>query len=140
MKSVLLATLVLAGGVGGACSFGCGHGPSYPPPREGSYTVSTRQLGIGEAPPVPTETAAVADDFFSAIGVQAFIGRLIVQGDRAGSHPVAVLSHELWTEKFASAPQIIGQNILLDGQRVVVVGVTAPGFSGPSGARLYVPR
>jgi hypothetical protein len=139
MKSLLLATLVLAGGVG-ACSFNCGGRPSYPPPPDGSYAVTTRQLGVGEAPPVPTGTAAVADDFFKAVGVQAFLGRLFVPPDREGSARVAVLSHDLWTEKFASAPEIIGQNITLDGQRVVVIGVTPPGFSGPAGARLYVPR
>jgi hypothetical protein len=140
MKSVVLATLVLAGGLG-ACSFGCvGVGRSYPPPPEGSYTVSTQQLGIGEAPPIPIETAAVSDDFFKAVGVAPILGRLFVPGDRSGGARVAVLTEDLWKEKFGGAPVIIGQNITLDGRRTVVIGVAPPGFSGPAGTRIFIPR
>ena len=56
------------------------------------------------------------------------------------SAPVAILSEAFWKEKFDGSPTIIGQRITLDGRAVTVVGVAQPNFTGPAGARLWLPR
>lgn len=140
MTVVLAATLAAACDVVG-CDLAAGRiRRTYPPPPEGSYAVSTQQLGIGDAAPIPIETAAVTGEFFKAVEVQAALGRLFAPFEyTAAATGVAVLSHDLWKEKFAGSPEIVGQGVTLDGRRVVIVGVAQPGFSGPAGARLWVP-
>jgi predicted permease len=50
--------------------------------------------------------------------------------DRNGESPVAVLSYPLWQSRFGGDRAIVGRTIELNGSKVTVVGVTAPGFRG----------
>ena len=54
---------------------------------------------------------------------------------------VVILSHDLWANRFAANPDILGQSLPLSGRDHVVVGVMPPGFDFPvgSGARLWRP-
>ena len=45
-------------------------------------------------------------------------------------HAVAVISHELWERRFESAPNIVGQSILLNSHPFTVVGIAPRGFQG----------
>jgi len=45
---------------------------------------------------------------------------------------VVILSHNLWVKQFASAPDIVGRAIALDGGSYTVVGVMGPGFNFPA--------
>jgi hypothetical protein len=113
---------------------------TYKQPPVGSYTTGTRQLKIGEAV-TSVEGATVTLDFFGAVGAQPLLGRFFVDGDQASSaQPVVVLSHDLWTERFASSPSIIGRNIELDGRHIIVVGVAPRGFRVPEGTLLWTPK
>jgi hypothetical protein len=51
-----------------------------------------------------------------------------------------VLSHDLWVERFASSPSIIGRNIELDGHQVTVVGIAPQGFRFPEGTLLWTTK
>jgi predicted permease len=74
----------------------------------------------------------VSGNYFSVLGVNPAAGRLIAPEDARseGEAPVAVLSYAAWRRVFGLDPQIVGKNILLDGQAFNVVGVAAPGFAG----------
>jgi predicted permease len=74
----------------------------------------------------------VSGNYFEVLAVGAAKGRIVSPSDdvTAGGHPVAVLSHSLWQAKFAAAPDILGQKILLNGQPMTVIGVAAAGFNG----------
>jgi predicted permease len=75
----------------------------------------------------------VSGNYFQSLGVKAAIGRVLTpeEDDRVyKGHPVAVLSHPYWVSRFASDPAIIGQKILVNGYPLVVVGVSAAGFTG----------
>jgi hypothetical protein len=52
--------------------------------------------------------------------------------DRPGASPVAVISDSYWARKFARDPGVIGRSLLIEGQPVTIVGVTPPGFEGPT--------
>jgi predicted permease len=88
--------------------------------------------------------AIVTGNFFDVLGVRPAEGRLLGPGDDVtpGAHPVAVLGYGLWQRRFDGRPDIVGQDVTLNGHRFTIVGVTPEGFHGPQlgGIRnLYVP-
>jgi predicted permease len=74
----------------------------------------------------------VSGNYFSALGVNPILGRLLgADDDRApGAHPVAVISHGYWSRRFGSDPAIIGKTISLAGMPFTIIGVTPPEFFG----------
>src|SRR5580692_11247665 len=75
------------------------------------------------------------------LGVQPMLGRAFrPEEDQPGHANVAILSHSLWTRKFAADAAIAGKTIRLRDQIYTVVGVLPPGFRvlDPS-VDLYVP-
>jgi predicted permease len=83
-------------------------------------------------------------NYFGVLGVQPEIGRLLSPSDDVtpGAHPVAVISYRLWRGRFNGDPGIVGRDVLLNGHRFTIVGVTREGFNGAQlGAvrDLYVP-
>ena len=122
-------------------SAGCDRTPAEgPAPPDGSYAATTHQLTAGEAT-VPLTGAAVSPAFFTALGTAPLLGRPFSAADyQPAGMPVVMLSHGLWSERFAARPDIIGQQIDLDGQAVLVVGVMPRGFAQPDGAQLWTPR
>ncbi len=72
----------------------------------------------------------VTADFFPLLGIKPALGRVFTaEDDRPGGPSVAVLSHELWSGRFAGDPGIVGREIRLDGHPATVVGVMPPGFN-----------
>ncbi len=79
----------------------------------------------------------VSGDMFDTFGLRAASGRLLSQDDdlQLGSHPVAVVSHDYWSRRFAQDPQVIGRTFRitnnLAGTRIYqIVGVAGVGFTG----------
>ncbi len=74
----------------------------------------------------------VSDNYFSVLGVRMALGRPILPGeDRAtGRDRVVVLGHSLWQRRFGADGSVLGQDVLLSGQRCAVVGVAPAGFHG----------
>jgi len=75
---------------------------------------------------------AVSSDYFSVLGVRTAVGRgFLAEEDRSpGSHPVAVISHELWQRRFEGDPSVVGQTIQLNRHPLTIVGVAPSGFHG----------
>ena len=74
---------------------------------------------------------AVTANYFRTLGVQSRLGRGFVDGeDDLTATPIAILSHGLWQQHFASRPDVIGQDVTLSGERYTVVGVAPAGFIG----------
>src|SRR5580765_4796276 len=83
-------------------------------------------------------------NFFDVLGVGAKLGRTFrAEEDRtAGAGPVVVLNHGFWERTFASNPNVIGQNVLLNGQGFTIIGVAPKGFQGTTvigGPDMWVP-
>ena len=58
---------------------------------------------------------AVSGNYFSVLGVTPALGRLLTDNDdliRAG-HPVAVLSHRFWRQRFGADPDVLGEPFAL---------------------------
>jgi predicted permease len=73
----------------------------------------------------------VTGNFFEVLGLSAMYGRLIAPADDLvrAAHPVAVISHRLWRDRFHLAPQAIGQTLNLNGQEYSIIGVAPAKFS-----------
>jgi putative ABC transport system permease protein len=83
----------------------------------------------------------VSGRFFDVLGVPAVLGRTFTTADdrRDGgaSGPVAVISHAFWQRHFGGAADVVGRTITLDRVAFTIVGVTRPGFFGPSVGRSF---
>jgi len=80
----------------------------------------------------PVDGVLVSGTFFDVLGLRPAAGRLLgADDDRTpGAHPVVVLGHGFWTRRFAADPRAVGQTLLVNGQRMTVVGVAPAGFHG----------
>jgi predicted permease len=74
----------------------------------------------------------VSGNYFQVLGVQAALGRLIAPDDDRipDGHPLAVLSYRFWMERFHGDPAVLGQNLLVNGRQLTVIGVSQAGFDG----------
>jgi predicted permease len=98
--------------------------------------------GVGEAEQVSAEF--VSSGFFPVLGVEPVIGRTFAEEeDQIGAAPVALISAGLWERKFASAPDVLGKDIVLDAKGYTIVGVVPADFHlvvpGFRDAQVYVP-
>jgi len=76
---------------------------------------------------------AVTADLFSVLAAKPALGRVFVAGeDHPGQDNVVMLSHALWQKEFGSDPNVIGQQMALDGQNREIVGVMPAEFQFPS--------
>jgi putative ABC transport system permease protein len=85
--------------------------------------------------------AQVSGNFFSALGIQPFLGRTIGAADDTvgGENHVAVLSYALWQSHFGADPEIVGKPTEVNSQRYVVIGVTPQNFKLPEYAEMWCP-
>ncbi|MBX3277914.1 MAG: ABC transporter permease [Acidobacteria bacterium] len=74
----------------------------------------------------------VSGNYFETLGVGAALGRVIsTEDDRLpGAHPVAVVSHRGWQERFGGDPSIAGREVIVNGRSYTVIGVAQQGFNG----------
>jgi putative ABC transport system permease protein len=69
---------------------------------------------------------------FRALGVHVIRGRMIDSTDLLGRQSdVALLTYEMWRERFHSDPAVVGSLITLNTHPVRIVGVLQPGFHLP---------
>jgi putative ABC transport system permease protein len=71
-------------------------------------------------------------DIFRVLRVQPILGRAFTADEQRAQTAVAVLSHDLWTRRYGSDPQIAGRAVVLDETPYTVVGVMPPGFQFPA--------
>jgi predicted permease len=80
----------------------------------------------------------VSGNYFQALGIGAAVGRVFTpeEDDRVyKGHPVVVLSHQYWVTRFGADPSVVGRTVLVNSYPMVIVGVSAAGFSGTDPAR-----
>ena len=71
---------------------------------------------------------AVTPNFFAVLGVNPIAGRVFTDAeDRAGAH-VVLISYGLWQRRFGGDRSVIGQTMLMNGNRTAVIGVMPRGF------------
>lgn len=77
-------------------------------------------------------TQLVSGNYFSLLGVPAYLGRTITpeDDDVPDAHPVIVLSYAFWKEKLGGDPTVVGQTLLFNNYPLTVIGIAPPDFFG----------
>jgi len=84
--------------------------------------------------------AAISWNLFPELGVSPVMGRHFTEADdRPGAGRAVLISHDLWTLRYHSDPQIVGRTAHIDGTLHTIIGVMPPGFRFPTNIRLWVP-
>lgn len=88
---------------------------------------------------VNAEGVLVSGSYFPLLGVRPALGRLLgPEDDRTiAGHFVAVLSHNYWANKLGADRGVLNKTIVINGQPMTIVGVTARGFDGFDNRRSY---
>lgn len=87
--------------------------------------VSNYSLRLSDAT-ISVNGALTSGNYFETLGVRPVVGRAYASDDA----DEIVISDRLWSARFARDPGVVGRAVGLDGRRVVIVGVTPPGFGG----------
>jgi len=88
-------------------------------------------LNIGDHAEV-TIGSIVSANYFDAIGVHPMLGRGFEPGEDAGnnSHPVVVISYQMWRNRFKGDREVIGKTQRLNNVPHTIIGVAPDGFYG----------
>jgi macrolide transport system ATP-binding/permease protein len=93
--------------------------------------VSTQSVRWGSSPAQALRSEFVSGNYFATLGVAAFAGRALAQGDdKAGAAPVLVLSYATWQSIFGGDQGIVGATVYVEGHAFTVAGIAPPGFFG----------
>jgi predicted permease len=74
----------------------------------------------------------VTASYFNLLGLRPTLGRAFLPEEDAtpGTHPVAILGHRAWKQRFGGDPGIIGRSVKLNGIHFTVVGVAPERLKG----------
>ncbi len=115
--------------------------------REGSTALTGSGLGAQRnftllelTGPERLQGAAVMADYLDVLGVRPVLGRRFsAEEDRPGGPAVALLSYELWRDRFGGDSGCVGRLINLQGESHTIVGVLPRAFDIPFHAKVWVP-
>jgi putative ABC transport system permease protein len=100
----------------------------------------------GDGEPERVAAANVTANLFSTLGVSPILGRTFTaQEDLPNGPDLVVLSHSLWTRRYAADPGLVGRTIQVNGRSTLVLGVMPPGFllptdfQNPEPSQLWMP-
>ena len=98
---------------------------------------------MGNDDAVRLRGAVVSQDFFDIfLAGPPLVGRAINDDDQEPGAPrVAVISQELWQQRFDGDPQAIGRSVQVDGLAVELIGVLPASFDVPSiDTQMWLPQ
>jgi predicted permease len=92
-----------------------------------AYNISQAALDTGNNPS-PAWVYEVSGNYFDALGIQPYLGRLIHPSDEHA--PDIVLTYAYWHTHFRDDRSVVGRVLHLNKHPFTIVGVTPPGFRG----------
>ena len=96
--------------------------------QAGQWTWSVRR---GNSLSKPMRAEFVSGNYFSALGLGAYAGRMFsADDDTPAAAPSTVVSFKAWQGEYAADPSIVGSTIYIQARPFTVVGVAPPGFFG----------
>src|SRR5262249_3247692 len=97
--------------------------------------VSQPHVLVDGQPEVAVSAQLVSGNYYSGLGVPAYLGRTFpIDDDRSSASPVAVITFRYWDTRFGRDPKAVGKTIALNRVPMTIVGVTPPGFAGAAQA------
>jgi predicted permease len=129
---------------------GRGVGLSYDDYREWSAAKSLEGIGVSAGaimnlsesgrPPERLRGSLVSPNLFPLLRSNPVLGRGFVDADaRPGAPPVVVLGFDVWQDRYASDPSIIGRAVRVNDVPATIVGVMPVRFTYPFIAQAWQP-
>ena len=88
----------------------------------------------------PVAGAEISASAFDIAPDGPLLGRTLEPSDELpGADPVVVIGHDVWRERFAGDPAVVGRTVQLDETFATVVGVMPEGFGFPVSHELWTP-
>ncbi len=98
----------------------------------GLFSYDSLSLAEPDQPAVQVNAVNFSANFFTLLGVAPTHGRLFAPDeDQLGKSNVVVLTHRMWTRRFASDPQVIGRTLRINGESATVIGILPASFEAP---------
>jgi predicted permease len=92
---------------------------------------NTYYVRRGETEPKSMRIEYVSGNYFTTLGVNAYMGRALAASDDVpGAAPAVELSYAAWQTEFAGDATIIGSTVFIQTHPFTVVGVAPPSFFG----------
>lgn len=91
-----------------------------------AWDMGHRQIDT-EGPPRNVFTAFWWGDPLRTVGMRAYLGRSFTDEEVRTGAPVAMLSHRLWTNRFATDSSMVGGTISINGTPHTLVGIVPEG-------------
>ncbi len=83
----------------------------------------------GDGEPEKIDAYSVTASFFPVLGVKPVLGHSILpEEDKPGANKVVMISHSLWQQRYGGQRNVVGRELLLNGEKYTVVGITPAGF------------
>lgn len=97
-----------------------------------STSRSLNVLGTDESASAERVTGAmVSASYFDVLDAAPLLGNAFGEdSEHVDAPPVALISHGLWTRRFAQDPGAVGSTLNIDGRTFEVLGVMGPDFRG----------
>jgi predicted permease len=103
-------------------------------------TIFQRNLITNDGRSEAVSVAAMTASAFRVARVQPFLGRTLIDADeRPGAPAVIVIGHQIWRDRFASRPDVLGRTVRLGNETTTVVGVMPDGFVFPAAHDVWIP-
>ena len=84
--------------------------------------------------------AFVTAGVFPTLGVQPVLGRTFTEGEDTPGAPMrAILSWQVWQDRFGGDPGVLGEVVRVNGESGEVIGVMPEGFAFPATQDIWVP-
>lgn len=105
----------------------------------GAYQFEALNISDDHAPPQQTQGAYVTANLFEVLREQPVLGRGFAAGeDQRGADRVALISDELWANRYGRDPGVIGRALRVSGVATTIVGVMRDGMKFPDNSELWV--
>jgi predicted permease len=100
--------------------------------RTGESRVSVRSSGTQAGETAQrAQSHLVSGNYFSVLGVNALLGRMLTtEDDKPGAPPAAVMSYGYWQQQWKGDAQVVNKEVVLNGTSFTIVGITPPEFFG----------
>src|SRR5579872_7493924 len=93
--------------------------------------ITSSTLSLGDHAEV-ARGSIVSANYFDAVGVRPILGRSFEADEDSGSdsHPVVVISYQMWRDRYKGDPQIVGKLQRFNSVPHTIIGVAPEGFYG----------
>src|SRR5690348_9381777 len=96
----------------------------------GGYVVRSADLSGGGAPE-QVLGIAVTSNLLPLLGVSPLLGRTYESREEGPESRLVILSYGLWQRRYAGDRNLLGQSILMNGEKYSVIGIMPVGFHFP---------